>query len=108
MNTPLLILGAIVWFLLVSFVTTQTGYYRLIADRLADPQGTSTQLEDILNVLIVVITFLPSGLALAYPYIMKNFINYKILLRTIVLALGIALALYVPFSWYNFSMNFGK
>ncbi len=106
-NTSLLVLGAIIWFLVVSFITAHTEYSRLVADRLADPQGVSTQLESILSVLIVVITFLPSGLAFAYPYIKKNFVSYK-LLRTIVLSLGIAVALYVPFSWYNFSVNFGS
>lgn len=101
-----IILG-VVWFVGVSFVTAQTEYNNLIADNLADPRGTSTQLESILRILIVVISFMPSGFVLAYPYIKRNFKDNEIL-RASLLSLGIAAALYVPFGWYNFIVNFGN
>ncbi|HEY1085751.1 MAG TPA: hypothetical protein VGE34_03445 [Candidatus Saccharimonadales bacterium] len=106
-NIPakLLVLLSITWFLAVSYITTKTGYHHLIADRLADPQGTSTPLENILDSTIVILTFIPSGLLLAYPYVKKYFTDY-IPLRIFVLSIVLGFVLYTPFSWYDLFVNF--
>lgn len=106
-NTVLLIAASFVWFLVVSYITATTQYQYQIADMLADSQGTSTQPESALSLLIVTITFMPSGLLLAYPYVMKTFKNYLVL-RIAMLSTVIALALFIVFSWYNFYINFAK
>lgn len=107
MNTKLLMLIAAIWFLIISFITAQTEYQRIIADTLADPRGTSTQFEGVLNILIVIISFTPSGFLISYPYVMKNYRNHRAF-RTVVLSLVIAFILLVPFGWYNFYVNFGR
>lgn len=106
-NKILLLVASIAWFVVISYITAQTEYYELIADRLADPSGTSTTLESILHVIIVIVSFMPSGLALAIPYVKSEFTTY-IMPRVLLLSFGIAMALYLPFSWYNFAVNFGN
>ena len=106
-NSALYVFLAIAWFLVITWATAQTQYHELIADRLADPSGTSTHLEDILKILIVAISLIPSGLLLAFPYVKKNFKDYTVL-RTTLLAILIAILLIVPFSWYNFTVNFAR
>lgn len=106
-NKILWLVASIAWFVVISYVTAHTEYYELVADRLADPSGTSTTLESILHVVIVIASFLPSGLALAIPYVKSQFTAY-IVPRVLLLSFGIAMALYLPFSWYNFAVNFGN
>lgn len=106
-NNLLMITSAIVWLVVVSFITAQTEYQNLLADRLADPNGTSTQLERVLRVVFVVISFMPGGFLLAYLYVRNNFKRHKILL-TILSALLLSVILYFPFGFYNFLVNYGR
>ena len=104
-NTILALFVALIWFILISVITAQTEYQSILADRIADPRGTSTQLESIISILVVVVTFIPSGLLIAYPYVISNFKN-NLVLRSLILSVIIAVVLWVPFSWYNFATNF--
>lgn len=106
-DPTLLVLGGIVWFLVISFISAQTEYQNLVADRLADPTGTSTQLEGILNILIVLISFMPSGFLITYPYIIKNYRDHRFS-RLLFASFCISLALFIPFGLYNFAVNFPK
>lgn len=63
----LLVIAGVVWFLLISFITAQTEYQKVLAGRL----GVSNSMEDILNILIIVVTFIPSGFLFAYVYAKK-------------------------------------
>ena len=102
-NDTLLIFVGIIWFLLISFITAQTEYQKLIVSGLGLPSSTG----DILNILIIIITLIPSGFLFAYTYANKNF-NKVNLVSTIGLSFVIACVLFVPFSWYNFSVNFAR
>lgn len=105
-SPTLAIFLAILWFSLVSFITVHTEYHNALADMLSDPRGTSTPLETALRVVIVVVSFVPSGFLLAnIAFNRKNkYSQSQILLA----ALIIALALYVPFSWYYFATSFSS
>ncbi len=91
--------------MIISYVTAETEYQRIIADSIADPDGTSTLIESILNFVIVMMTFIPSGFLLAYVYVTKNFNTHR-RLRITLLSLILAATLYIPFGWYNFIINF--
>lgn len=101
----MIVLAAFIWFLIISYITSQTEYQRMIADTLADPYGTSILIESILNFVIVTVAFIPSGFLLAYMYVKRNFNTHR-RLRITLLSLILAATLYVPFGWYNFLMNF--
>lgn len=106
-NSMILVLVAsIAWFVVISYVTAHTEYYKFVVGHIVSLQS-SAQLKSVLGLLIIIASFIPSGVFLAYPYIKNNFKNHRIL-RTLLLSIGIALALYMPFGWYNFAINFGN
>lgn len=101
----LLLVLAILWFVSVSYLLAHTGYHEITAAMVADPSGTSIRLEGFLSVAFTVTSLMPSELLLSYPYVAGNYMTHRSL-RAIVLATAIGIALYVPFSWYNFAVSF--
>lgn len=101
----LLLVLAMLWFVTVSYLLAHIGYHEIVAEMITDPRGTSTRLESILSVVFAVVSFVPSELLLSYPYVAGNYMTHRSL-RAIVLATAIGIALYVPFSWYNFAVSF--
>lgn len=96
----------ILWFVFMAYIAARTGYHRSLADALADPRGVSTQLETALRILILVISFAPSGILFAYGYVMNRPRRSRIL-DFVILSLAIGVVLYILFSPYNFVVNYG-
>jgi len=99
--------GSVAWFILATTIMVTTRYQEIIANRVADPRGISTKLESILSILIILFSFIPSGLLLAYPYVKKEFKD-NITRRTCLLAIGLTFAFLMPFGAINFAVNFAK
>lgn len=105
-NTVFLLLVSIAWFIVMSYITAYTEYYKLVASQIVGLQGSALQ-KNLLEILIVLISLMPSGVFLAYPYIKKNFKDH-VTFRVIFLSFGIAMALYMPLCWYSFLIDFSK
>lgn len=97
----------ILWFLFIAYIAAQTGYHRSLADALADPRGVSTQLETALRILILVISFAPSGILFAYGYVMNRPRRSR-LLDFVILSLAIGVVLFILFNPYNFVVNHAR
>lgn len=107
MSPSKLIILSIFWYVLVSCIAISTNFHNKIADLLADPNATSTRMESVLAIGIMVISFLPTGIILADFYIRKN--RSRGTKYTIIsIGLGISLALYVLFSWCDFALNYAS
>lgn len=105
-NRRLLALYGLLWFILISYLTILYNYQNITAHKLADMYSLSTTFENVLKILIVVASMLPSGVFLAISYNSSLFSNNK--LKFLFVSLTIAMALYVPFSWCNFIVSFPK
>lgn len=95
------------WFIFVSYFTALTEYQLAVADALGDPMGTSTSLENLLSIAVVIISFIPASLLIASSLLAKQaFKSSSVKVATLLVVTSVVtVTLWFLFICYNFAIN---